>query len=94
MEFNIATLEQLSKLTLHTDEETALAAHITSILAYVNKLQEAPTHNIGITPRAVLTRETLRKDIATPSDEVTQSLLLSDAPSVRSGQIEAPGVFE
>lgn len=85
-------LAQLSKLQLEDDEVDALAADITTILGYVEQLDELDTENIEPSYQVTGLENVWREDVIVDSN-VSRETLLELAPEQAENQVKVPKVL-
>lgn len=84
----------LARLGLAEEEKEKFAKQLSSILDYVNQLQEVDTSKIKPTAQVTGLENVLRADIIEGCDEVTRDRLLKNAPEVEDDLIKTKSVFE
>lgn len=89
---DIKKLAILSRLNLTPDEESRFAVTISSVLDYMNVLNEVDTTSVPITSQVTGLTSVVREDIAIPSPLV--EALLEQMPFREEGELVVPGVFE
>ena len=94
-ESDVAKIAALAHLELTDEELRALAPQVTSIVAYVEQLNEVDTSAVepsigGLTPEGERT-DSARDDEARPS--LGQKLALDQAPDPASGHFRVPKVL-
>lgn len=89
---DIKKLAILSRLNLSPDEEARFAVTISSVLDYMNVLNEIDTTSVPITSQVTGLTSVVRDDIAIPSPFV--EALLEQMPIREEGELVVPGVFE
>ncbi|MGI8640853.1 MAG: Asp-tRNA(Asn)/Glu-tRNA(Gln) amidotransferase subunit GatC [Pyrinomonadaceae bacterium] len=92
---DVKKIAKLAHLEI-TEEEVALyTPQMTSIVGYVEQLNELNTENIepaigGLTPEGEVTK-TIREDI--PHESLAQELALDQAPAASHGHFRVPKVL-
>jgi aspartyl-tRNA(Asn)/glutamyl-tRNA(Gln) amidotransferase subunit C len=84
-------IAELARLELTPREKTRYLKQLSSILDYIQKLQELDTKNIPATSSVLPSRSMLRADDPTPG--LTREETLQNAARVEKGQIRVPPIF-
>jgi aspartyl-tRNA(Asn)/glutamyl-tRNA(Gln) amidotransferase subunit C len=82
----------LARLELSEQEQETLTEQLSSILTYVEKLNELDTKGIEPTSHVLDIRNVMRDDVALPS--LSQERALSNAPEKAAGHYKVPKIIE
>lgn len=88
----IAHIAHLARLELSDDERSRYASQLSSILAYVSKLQEVDTSKIRIHLDEGVTNR-YRADVVETVDAATRDAVLGQAPDRSDDRYQVKGVF-
>lgn len=94
---DIAKLAELARLELTEDEQTQLTTELSSIVAYVDQLNQVDVGKLEPTSQVTGLMNVLRPD--EPKSHTEQELLdrrehfLAAAPETERGHVKVPGVF-
>jgi aspartyl-tRNA(Asn)/glutamyl-tRNA(Gln) amidotransferase subunit C len=83
---------KLANLKLSSEEEKKLEAQLSSILDYVDKLQEIDTEKVEETTQATNLENVTREDVASPS--LSQDEVLSNSKSHKNGLFKVKGILQ
>ncbi|WP_370930916.1 Asp-tRNA(Asn)/Glu-tRNA(Gln) amidotransferase subunit GatC [Bartonella sp. DGB1] len=95
MTIDIETIEHIAKLAriaLTEEEKTKITAEFTSLLAFLDCLNEVDTNNVTATASIVHTNLSMRPDIVNDGDKVKD--ILANAPLTEEGFFLVPKVVE
>lgn len=92
MKINIHHVAKLANLKLSSDEETKFATQLSSVLDYINKLNELNTSNVEPTSQVTGLENVMREDKAAPS--LPQLEALSQAKHTHNGMFAVKGIFD
>lgn len=90
VKINVKHTALLANLKLTSQEEKKFEGQLSSILDYVNKLQEVDTENTEETSQVTGLENVTREDNASPS--LSQEEVLSNAKSVHNGFFKVKAV--
>lgn len=90
---DIQYLGRLAKIQLSASDVKRMQTELTSVLAYVKKLQAVDTKNIEPTSQVTGLTDVWRKDVAAEA-KLAREDLLKNAPQVRDGYIEVKRVIQ
>lgn len=90
MRIDVKHVTKLANLKLSTEEEKKFESQLSSILDYVNKLQEVNTENIEETSQVTGLENVTRDDEAFPS--ISQEEALSNTKSQKNGLFKVKGL--
>ncbi|HWQ76549.1 MAG TPA: Asp-tRNA(Asn)/Glu-tRNA(Gln) amidotransferase subunit GatC [Syntrophomonas sp.] len=82
---------QLSRLELNEEEKQVFAEQLSSILAYVEKLNELDTDGVEPLAHILPVYNVFRPDEAKPG--TAREEILSNAPQVEAGQYKVPKIM-
>ena len=86
-------IAHLSRLELNEEELASYSSQLTSILSYINKLNEIDTKDVLPTSHAISTlKNVFRKDVLKPS--LGTEAALDNAPSKEDGFFSVPQIIE
>ena len=88
----VQRLAHLARLALTPVEETELGAHLNTMLAYVEKLNELNTDGVEPMAHAVEVPAPMREDRVT--NEATTEALLQNAPARKGDFFRVPKIIE
>ncbi|MFA7253666.1 MAG: Asp-tRNA(Asn)/Glu-tRNA(Gln) amidotransferase subunit GatC [Patescibacteria group bacterium] len=86
-------IARLSKLELSKEETGKYQEQLSSILAYVEQLNEVDTDGVEPTANVTGLENVEREDIVEPSG-ITHEDIAKNAPEFKDGSFIVPGVFE
>ncbi|MDO8583721.1 MAG: Asp-tRNA(Asn)/Glu-tRNA(Gln) amidotransferase subunit GatC [bacterium] len=89
---DIDRLAVLARLDVSAAEEKKMEEDLSSILAYVDRLQQIDT--VGVAEAGTAAAESLRKDEAVSVDEPTHELILNNFPDRKGDALQVPAVFD
>lgn len=92
MKINVKHIVKLANLSLKEGEEKKLERELSSILDYVNKLQEVNTSNVEPTSQITGLENVTREDKTKPS--LDQEEVLSNAKNKHNGMFKVKGILE
>lgn len=93
MKFDVAKVAKLANLTLSDSEKTKLEGQLSSILEYVEKLNEVDTENVEETSQVTGLENVLRED-ELGNCAISQEEALSGTDSKEKGQFKVKAVLE
>lgn len=88
----IKYLEELSRLTLTSDEEAKAKEDLTKILGYIDTLNELDTDNVEAMSHPFPYTNNFREDKVMPSTD--RELILKNAPQQKDGCFKVPTTVE
>jgi aspartyl-tRNA(Asn)/glutamyl-tRNA(Gln) amidotransferase subunit C len=91
-DFNIKYVAHLARIALTPDEEKKLSAQMSSILGYIEKLNELDVSNVEPTAHAIPLINVTRADKTGPS--LSQEEALRNAPAKANGLFMVPKIVE
>ncbi len=91
MKIDVKHTAKLSNLKLSSEEEKKFGSQLSSILDYVDKLQEIDTEKVEETSQVTGLENITRKDIAGPS--LSQEEALLNAKNKHNGFFKAKGAL-
>ncbi len=83
-------IAKLARLTLTSDEVTNMTKELSSILGYVEVLNEVNTSNVEPTAQVTGLKNALREDTVHASEATPDSLLAASPLPIVEHQIQAP----
>lgn len=92
MKINIKHTASLANLELKEEEVKDLETQLSSILDYIEKLQELNTDQVKETSQVTGLENVTREDVASPS--LSQEEALSNAKSKENGHFKVKAIFE
>lgn len=92
MKIDINHIAKLANLKLSLDEEAKFATQLSSVLDYINKLNELDTADVEPTSQVTGLENVMRKDKAAPS--LSQQEALSQAKHTHNGMFAVKGIFD
>lgn len=92
MKINISHIAKLANLTITPDEEAKFESQLSSILSYVEKLNELDTTGVEETSQVTGLENITREDNTSPS--LSQAEALSQSKNTYKGFFAVKGVFE
>lgn len=92
MKIDISHTANLANLKLTDEEKTRFDSQLSSILTYIEKLNEVNTDNVAETSQVTGLENVLREDTVKPS--LTQEEVLSQSTNTHNGMFVVKGVFE
>lgn len=87
-------IAKLAQLTLTEDEVTKFQGQLSSILEYVNKLQEVDTSGVEETSQVTGLENVWREDMSSEDRMLSQDAALSNAKVKHNGYVVVPAVIE
>lgn len=90
---DIQHVARLANLVLDAKEQKLFAPQLTSILAFVSKLQKVPTKNVEPTAQVTGLSNVFREDEVDESRMLTQDQALANAKKTRKGYFVVPSVW-
>lgn len=87
-------IAMLARLGLTAKEKEKFRDQLSSILDYVEKLNEVDTKEVAATAHATGLENVMRTDKITASEKETMSKLIQAAPVSERGLVKTRGVFE
>ena len=91
MEIDVEKTAHLSMLTLTEEEKSLFAEQLSTILNYINKLNELDTTDVEPTSHVVKLKNVFRNDISHSS--LTQDEALRNAPDPSDGFYRVPKII-
>lgn len=92
MKIDVKHTAKLANLKLTPQEEKKFEEQLSSILDYVNKLQEVDTENVEETSQVTGLENVTREDRASPS--LSQEEVLSNTKSQKNGLFKVKGILK
>lgn len=92
MKINVSHVAKLANLSLSKEEKEKFEKQLSSILDYINKLQEVDTKNIEATSQVTGLENVFRKDKVKPS--LSQEEALRKAKSTHNGFFKVKAILE
>lgn len=92
MKINIPHVAKLANLTIEKDEEAKFESQLSSVLSYIERLNEVDTTGVKETSQVTGLENVLDKDTTRPS--LTQQEALSQAHTKHDGFFAVKGVLE
>lgn len=92
MKIDVKHIAKLANLEITPEKEIKLEKQLTSILDYIDKLQEVDTNNIPETNQVTGLENITREDVSSPS--LTQQESLSNSKSTHNGMFKVKGVLQ
>ena len=92
MKIDVKHTAKLANLKLSSEEEKKFEEQLSSILDYVDKLQEIDTENVGETSQVTGLENVFREDVASTS--LSQKEALSNAKSQKNGLFKVKGILQ
>lgn len=92
MKIDITHVAKLANLSLNDNEKEKFESQLTSVLSYIERLNEVDTKNVEETSQVTGLENVLREDEARPS--LPQNTALSQAPTSHNGFFAVKGIFE
>ena len=92
MKINISHVAKLANLHIQKDEEAKFESQLSSILTYIERLNEVDTTGVEETSQVTGLENVLESDEARPS--LTQEEAISQAKHTHNGLFAVKGVFE
>lgn len=89
----VGYIAKLAKLELTDIERAKYGEQLSSVLAYVDQLNEVDTENVEITANVTGLSNVFREDKVVESD-ISHEDIATNAPEFRDGSFVVPGVFE
>jgi aspartyl-tRNA(Asn)/glutamyl-tRNA(Gln) amidotransferase subunit C len=83
---------RLARLDLSADEERSLAADLSAIVSYVDKLNQLDTQNIEPTAQVTEAGTPMRDDVVT--NEPAPEAMLANAPARQGNLFVVPKIIE
>lgn len=90
----IEHLEELARIHLIPKERKLYAKQLSSVLDYVNKLQEVDVEGVEPTGHASERKNILRDDEAIDCPVAEVERILENAPDIKDGLFKVKSVFE
>lgn len=87
-------IAKLSRLALTEEEKERYSGQLSSVLAYVEQLNEVNTDNVEATANVTGFTNVYREDSITESDCLSHEDIAKNAPEFQDGHFVVPGVFE
>ena len=91
MKIDVKRTAKLANLKLSSDEEKRFESQLSSILEYVEKLQEIDTEKVFETSQVTSLENVTREDEASPS--LSQDEALSNAKNQQNGLFKVKGIL-
>lgn len=88
----VKQLADLARLELSDAELARAEKDLDAVLGYVERLQQVKTGDAE--PQTMPEKSAWRADEATPSDDLSRELILSNFPSRKGELLRVPAVFE
>ena len=88
----ISYLEKLGRIRLTEEEKERTRIDLSSILGYIDKLNELDTESVEPLSHAFPITNVFREDIVTNSDR--RDAILSNAPAQKDGSFKVPKTVE
>ncbi len=92
MKINISHVAKLANLTIEKDEEVKFESQLSSVLSYIERLNEVDTTGVMETSQVTGLENVLDEDKSRPS--LTQEEALSQAHTKNNGFFAVKGVLE
>ena len=92
MDFDVKYVAHLARLSLTPDEEQRIGAQLSSVLGYIEKLNQLDVSHIEPTAHAVPLVNVFRKDETRPS--LSNEDALRNAPAKANGLFVVPKIVE
>lgn len=92
MKIDVKKVADLAKLTLTADEETKLSVQLSSVLDYINKLNELKIEKVAETSQVTGLENITGADEISPS--LSQDDALTGAKSKKDGYFQVEGVLK
>jgi len=87
-------IAKLSRLALAEEEKERYSNQLSSVLAYVEQLNEVNTDNVEATANVTGLSNVFREDIVAEDDCLSHDDIAKNAPEFKDGHFVVPGVFE
>lgn len=87
---DVRHIAKLARLTLNDEEVERFAKELTSILAYIDTLQEVNTEGVEPTAQVTGLSNSLREDVVRPCDVTSEELLECSPLPIIENQIQTP----
>jgi len=88
----ISYLEKLGRISLTEEEKEKTRIDLSSILGYIDKLNELDTDSVEPLSHALPITNVFREDVVTNSDR--RDIILSNAPDKKDGCFKVPKTVE
>lgn len=90
----VRRIARLANLPLSDAELDHLTPELSSIVAFVSKLQEIDTSSTATTAQVTALENVWREDIVNASNQLSQDQALKNAPETHNGMFMVPAIFE
>ena len=90
----VVKVAQLAHLTLTPVQEEKFAKQLSSVLAYISKVQALDTNNVEETSQVTGLTNVFREDVVDTERMLTQEQALSNAKKTHKGYFVVPAVFD
>lgn len=91
---SVEHIAQLARLGLTNEETERFAGQLSSILDYVETLQQVDTSGVELTAQVTGLENVLRDDVVVSVEPDVKAGLLKQAPALENGLIKTKSVFE
>lgn len=85
---------KLARIELSEEEKGRFANDLSSILNYVDKLNQVDTSKVGPIKQITGLENIMREDEAKKNDKATREKLLEEAPKRKGDYIQVPKILE
>lgn len=90
----VRRIARLANLPLSDAELELLAPQLSSIVAFISKLQEIDTSQTAVTSRVTSLENVWREDVVDATNQLSQDQALKNAPETHNGMFMVPAIFE
>ena len=90
----VQKVARLAHLTITPQEQQKFATQLSSVLAYISKIQKLKTENVEETSQVTGLTNVTRQDEVDEKRMFTQEESLSNAKQVHEGYFMVPAIFE
>ena len=91
---SVEHIAQLARLGLAKEETERYAGQLSSILDYVETLQQVDTEGVEPTAQVTGLENVMRDDVIVAAESGVKADLLKQAPAVENGLVKTKSVFE
>jgi len=91
---SVEHIAQLARLGLAKEETERYASQLSSILDYVETLQQVDTEGVEPTAQVTGLENVMRDDVIVAAESGVKADLLKQAPAVENGLVKTKSVFE